>query len=117
MQVVWAECSPYVRSQALHPIVGALAHHWRLDEPGALDRVAGALPDRRAEVLLADVLGRPHREDAEIAAMSAGRRRQEGLAALRDAMLGDAAAPAAAAHRRGPALGRPDHARVDRDAP
>lgn len=91
MQVVWAECSPYVRSQALHPIVGALAHHWRLDEPGALDRVAGALPDRRAEVLLADVLGRPHPEDAEIAAMSAGRRRQEGLAALRDAMLGDAA--------------------------
>ena len=90
LRVVRAECSPYVRSQALHPIVGALTHHWRLDEPGALDRVAAALPDRRADVLLADVLARPHREDAEVAAMSAGRRRQEGLAALRDAILGDA---------------------------
>ena len=69
MQVVWAECSPNVRRQALHPIVGALAHHCRPDEPGAFDRLAGARTDRRAEVVLADVLGRPHR-DAEVAAIA-----------------------------------------------
>ena len=91
MQVVSAECSPYLRNQALHPIVAALGSHWRIDEPGALEVVAASLADSRAAVLLADVLGRPATDDPEVAAMSAGRRRQEGLNALRDAVLADAA--------------------------
>jgi class 3 adenylate cyclase/tetratricopeptide (TPR) repeat protein len=90
MQVIAAECSPYLRNQALHPIAAALSRHWNIDAAGAIERVAADLTAPHAAVLLADVLGVAAAVDPAVAAMSAGRRRQEGLDVLRAAILGEA---------------------------
>lgn len=90
MQVIAAECSPYLRNQPLYPIAAALSRQWNIDEAGAIERVAAGLPTPHAAVLLADVLGVPAAVDPAVAAMSAGRRRQEGLDVLRAAILAEA---------------------------
>jgi class 3 adenylate cyclase/tetratricopeptide (TPR) repeat protein len=90
MQVIAAECSPYLRNQALHPIAAALSLHWDIGTPGAVDRVATGLPGAHAAGLLADVLGVPAAADPALAGMSPGRRRQEGLDALRAAVSAEA---------------------------
>jgi class 3 adenylate cyclase/tetratricopeptide (TPR) repeat protein len=90
MQVVAADCSPYLRNQALHPIVPALSRHWRIEADGAIERVVADLPVEHAAVLLADVLGAPATEEPAIAAMSAGRRRHEGLDVLHTAVVREA---------------------------
>lgn len=69
MRVLAAECSPYHRNQVLYPIVAA------------------APPELGAHsALVADLLGLEVRDPA-INAMSPGRRRNEGLAALRAALF------------------------------
>ena len=68
MQVIAAECSPYLRNQALSPIAAALSRHWNIDEAGAIERVAAGLPAAHAAVLLADVLGVRAAVDPAVAA-------------------------------------------------
>ncbi len=97
MRRVHCSCSPYHRGSPLHPIAAGLRRLWRLDGEDAPARLAGPVAERAgfagdepAIALLSALLGLSAPAADPLPPMSARRRRRESLAAIQQALAGEA---------------------------